>query len=95
MSNCNICCNLNDLNKSELNINKKMCSKIIYSNNYTFWLEQNKNFNKYLHLNKKYSGTKKNIKTDKYFGSFDEYLHYIRGLEIQKNPNTPFIGNPI
>ena len=52
-SNCNVCCNLNGSNKSILNNNKKFCNKLIYTNNYTFWLEQNRNYQKYLYINNK------------------------------------------
>ena len=99
---CKVCCNLNTWDKSTLNNNKNFCNQLIYSDNYTFWLEQNRNYQKYLYLNKKLNCSEKNcnsykqnstipkkqyIEADKYFSSYEDFLNYQRGNEILK-------GNP-
>lgn len=101
MSDCNKCCNFNSNEKSSINNNLKKCNQITHTN-YTFWLEQNKHYQKYLYLNKKTmkcnaemkkensnnTPIKRYIYPDVFFTSHEDYINYQRAQEIMKgNPN--------
>ena len=100
MTDCKKCCNMNANDNSSINNSRKKCNQIIYSDNYTNWLQQNGHYQKSLLINKNIFNCKynnicenksakiKNINPEHYFKSHEDYINYQRANEIRKGqPN--------